>query len=93
MRMFRNPRPGRCASCEGEITGRPIHGSNLEYCCAGCAEGGPCVCSYEADLADDGVDHLGLLVTFRPAYAGPAEKREPATRVASEDAPATAARR
>jgi hypothetical protein len=30
------------------------------YCCVGCVAGGPCVCSYEADLAEDGVDRLGL---------------------------------
>jgi hypothetical protein len=30
------------------------------YCCLGCAGGGPCICLYEADLAEDGVDHLGL---------------------------------
>jgi hypothetical protein len=29
------------------------------YCCIGCAGNGPCVCTYEADLADDGVDNLG----------------------------------
>lgn len=31
------------------------------YCCLGCAQNGPCVCTYEQDLADDGVDNLGLL--------------------------------
>jgi hypothetical protein len=33
------------------------------YCCVGCAHDGPCVCTYEADLAEDGVDGLGLLVS------------------------------
>lgn len=61
MRMFRSPRPGYCASCEGAITGRPVYRRDEAYCCLGCADGGPCICNYEADLADDGVDHLGLI--------------------------------
>ncbi|NJD28902.1 MAG: hypothetical protein FIA92_11470 [Chloroflexi bacterium] len=61
MRKFRLPRPGYCAACEGVITTRPVYRMDEAYCCIGCAEGGPCVCNYEADLADDGVDHLGLL--------------------------------
>jgi hypothetical protein len=73
MRMFKSPRPGRCASCEGEVTGRPVYDRGLEYCCAGCAAGGPCICNYEADLAEDGVDHLGLLV---PAGTMPFELTE-----------------
>jgi hypothetical protein len=32
-----------------------------EYCCIGCARGELCMCTYEADVADDGVDNLGLL--------------------------------
>jgi hypothetical protein len=41
------------------------------YCCTGCAAGGPCLCTYEADLADDGVNHLGL--PFAMDVAGPRE--------------------
>lgn len=91
--MFSSPRPGHCASCEGEIAGRPIRVSELEYCCAGCAEGGPCVCNYEVDLADDGVDHLGLLVASSPQFASVTVEREPAARAESDSAPAMAARR
>jgi hypothetical protein len=54
------PRHGRCASCEGELIDRPIWRMDETYCCAGCADGGPCVCLYEPDLAADGVDRLGL---------------------------------
>jgi hypothetical protein len=43
------------------ITGRPIYKMDETYCCTGCAKDGPCVCSYEADMAEDGVDGLGLL--------------------------------
>ena len=63
MRTYAKPRPGYCASCEGYITGRPVYRMEVEYCCVGCAMGELCVCTYEADMADDGVDHLGLLVT------------------------------
>jgi hypothetical protein len=60
MRIYQQPRRGHCASCEGVITGRPVYRMYEAYCCLGCAGGGPCICSYEADLAEDGVDHLGL---------------------------------
>ncbi len=49
-----------CPSCEAGFTSPPIFVADVAYCCAGCADGGPCICSYEQDLADDGVDHLGL---------------------------------
>jgi hypothetical protein len=60
MRAYASPRRGRCASCEGIITGHPVYRMDEAYCCVGCAQGGPCVCTYEVDLADDGVDGLGL---------------------------------
>ena len=60
MHVYASPRRGFCASCDGRITDRPVYRMDEAYCCVGCAEGGPCVCSYEADLADDGVDGLGL---------------------------------
>ncbi len=60
MKTFITPPRGRCASCEGEITGRPVYRMDEAYCCLGCAAGGPCMCTYEADLADDGVNGLGL---------------------------------
>jgi hypothetical protein len=73
MRMFQSPRPGHCASCEGKITGRPVYRMDEAYCCIGCVDGGPCVCNYEADLAEDGVDHLGLLVRVEAAPVPDAE--------------------
>lgn len=60
MRTFASPRRGYCASCDGTLIGTPVYRMDEAYCCAGCAQGGPCLCTYEADLADDGVDHLGL---------------------------------
>ncbi len=60
MHVYASPRHGYCASCDGVIVGRPVYRMDEAYCCVGCAEGGPCVCTYEADLAEDGVDGLGL---------------------------------
>lgn len=37
----------KCESCDIEITGVPLLLSDDPYCCAGCAHGGPCVCSYD----------------------------------------------
>jgi len=70
MHVYASPRRGYCASCDGLITDRPVYRMDEAYCCVGCAEGGPCVCSYEADLAEDGVDGLGLPF---PVDAGGAE--------------------
>ena len=61
MRVFSSPRRGYCASCDAALIDRPVYRMDETYCCLGCAEGGPCVCTYEADIAEDGVDHLGLL--------------------------------
>ena len=60
MRIYASPRRGYCASCEMLLTARPVYHMDETYCCLGCAQGGPCMCSYEVDLASDGVDHLGL---------------------------------
>ena len=60
MHVFKSPKRGYCASCDGRITDTPVYRMDEAYCCIGCAGGGPCVCTYEADLAEDGVDHLGL---------------------------------
>jgi hypothetical protein len=70
MRMFKSPQPGHCASCEGVITGRPVYRMDEAYCCVGCVAGGPCVCNYEADLADDGVDGLGLPFSIDASFVG-----------------------
>jgi len=74
MRTYASPRRGYCASCEGVITATPVYRMDEAYCCIGCAQGGPCVCTYEADLADDGVDHLGLL--FPIETLAPSAERE-----------------
>ena len=88
MRKFASPRPGFCASCEGVITGRPAYRMDEAYCCPGCAAGGPCVCNYEADLADDGVDGLGLMAPVEvrvDAAADAALERYPAPATSAGD--------
>jgi hypothetical protein len=39
--------PPRCANCGVEIPWRPTFHRNSAYCCGGCAQGGPCYCSYD----------------------------------------------
>jgi hypothetical protein len=79
MHVFASPVRGYCASCDGLITDRPVYRMDEAYCCLGCAGGGPCVCTYEADLADDGVDHLGLpFAASLPAPAPVAEREREA---------------
>ena len=77
MRTFSQPRRGHCASCDGRLPGPPIFRRDETYCCLGCAENGPCICTYEQDLADDGVDHMGLPFLEVPV-ASPVADRVPA---------------
>jgi hypothetical protein len=37
----------RCANCGVEIPWRPTVHRGRTYCCGGCAQGGPCYCSYD----------------------------------------------
>ena len=69
MRTFSSPQRGYCASCDSPLIDRPVYYMDETYCCIGCARSGPCVCTYEADLADDGVDHLGLPFAIEPLVA------------------------
>ncbi len=39
----------RCASCDIELTGRPVQRHGEAFCCPGCAARGPCHCSYEEE--------------------------------------------
>jgi len=85
MRVFASPRRGYCASCDALLTGRPVYHMDETYCCLGCAQGGPCFCTYEADLASDGVDHLGL--PFSEEVAETVGRAMPAGRPAGELTP------
>ena len=82
MHTFASPRRGYCASCDGVITDRPVYRMDEAYCCLGCAQNGPCICTYEQDLAEDGVDHLGLPFAMEPVAA--AEAAEATDRVGQE---------
>lgn len=73
MRVFASPHRGHCAACDGRITGEAVYRMDEAYCCPGCAIGGPCVCTYEADLADDGVNGLGLPFAMGGSTADVAE--------------------
>jgi hypothetical protein len=43
--------PKKCASCDIELYRSPLVVEGSAYCCQGCANGGPCVCSYVGDSA------------------------------------------
>jgi hypothetical protein len=40
--------PVVCTTCELEIVGQATVRGGRSFCCAGCAIGGPCICSYES---------------------------------------------
>lgn len=37
----------RCASCDIDLEGEPLVVDGKPFCCQGCAQGGPCTCTYE----------------------------------------------
>lgn len=37
----------QCKNCEIMFSWAPIENNGSLFCCAGCAAGGPCVCSYD----------------------------------------------
>lgn len=49
-----------CANCHRTFSSEPILGADRTYCCGACASRHLCTCLVEVDLADDGVDGLGL---------------------------------
>ncbi|MFN8678898.1 MAG: hypothetical protein U0Z70_21140 [Thermomicrobiales bacterium] len=55
------PRPQpdlpRCANCGVEIPWRPAVHRGKTYCCGGCAQGGPCYCSYDLTERDASASH------------------------------------
>jgi hypothetical protein len=38
--------PQACANCEAVLIGTPFETEGAIFCCAGCAAGGPCQCTY-----------------------------------------------
>jgi hypothetical protein len=53
-------RQRHCAGCYRPFTGSPVFREDTPFCCTACAAGALCACFAEADLADDGVDGIGL---------------------------------
>ena len=43
--------PKRCASCDIQLEKLSLTVDGFVYCCHGCAQGGPCVCSYVGEPA------------------------------------------
>lgn len=41
----------RCASCDIELTTDYVLTDGQPFCCHGCAQGGPCLCTYEGSPA------------------------------------------
>jgi len=39
----------RCASCDIELDSDAFTVGDIPFCCSGCAQGGPCICTYERD--------------------------------------------
>lgn len=52
MRPISTDRPFTCASCEAVTPTHPVIHLGLPFCCAGCAAGGPCICSYDSEVPD-----------------------------------------
>ena len=50
----------RCSSCHRPFDGHPVFVQDTAFCCGSCAGGALCTCFVEADLAEDGVDGIGL---------------------------------
>ena len=38
-----------CTTCRAEFHYAPTIHVGVAFCCAGCAAGGPCICSYDDD--------------------------------------------
>ena len=58
----------RCASCDIELDSdspTAVTVGDISFCCSGCAQGGPCACTYEDDQAryprDDHRDLMSVL--------------------------------
>jgi hypothetical protein len=55
----------RCANCDIELTGQGLQADDGTYCCSGCAEGGPCTCTYvDQPPARSGNGHADPVVTW-----------------------------
>jgi len=41
-----------CANCFEELRSKPFLSKDIAYCCFGCAQGGPCTCTYQSSQAE-----------------------------------------
>jgi transcription elongation factor GreA len=57
--------PASCATCELEISWRPIERGHDRFCCDGCAAGGPCTCTY-----DEVTDSEMVMSVYLPPSTG-----------------------
>lgn len=76
MRRLTTTRPFTCVTCQIEIVGEPLFHVGLPFCCAGCLADGPCVCSYDRELAPDPRVRHCLDVADFIATPAPARDRE-----------------
>ena len=49
-----------CANCQRPFNSIPVYARDVTYCCVSCLSRHLCTCLAAVDLADDGVDGLGL---------------------------------
>jgi hypothetical protein len=56
----------RCANCGIVIAWRPTTVDGKQFCCLGCAEGGPCRCDYDNLPSAGAIEPLVLLQVHRP---------------------------
>jgi len=52
----------KCESCDIDLASLPLWRDDRYFCCSGCADGGPCICSYVDDPARLGKDVSGAPV-------------------------------
>jgi hypothetical protein len=68
--------PPRCDTCGAAIPWTPVYHRDGVYCCGGCAQGGPCYCSYDLAIGD----HRPIRpLTREAAFAGVGATRERGT--------------
>ena len=62
--------PHACVTCMARITGQAVFHIGLPFCCAGCAAGGPCTCSYDEPAPDDQPALAGMVLAAALADRG-----------------------
>lgn len=74
--------PVSCATCELEIRWSPVMRGQVRFCCGGCADGGPCTCTYD-EITDS---EIVMSVSLTPSSGIPVPTgRIPMTAAAFRD--------